>query len=91
MGWNTLYGIEVYGTDQTFASNTILGPGFYLVPDTLTNLASHTIYATNSVNGNPVYYDISANSVTLPTPIGQAILVNCAERIFFRLTSGQLI
>jgi len=50
---------------------------------------SHTIDATNTINGRPVYYYVNTTDVMVPAGAGQVILVNCSSSVLDRvITDG---
>ncbi|MCK4444887.1 MAG: right-handed parallel beta-helix repeat-containing protein, partial [Thermoplasmata archaeon] len=60
----------------TVINNTMMESGIYLDGDSINHWNTHTIDATNSVNGKPVYYLKNATGGTIPAGSGEVILGN---------------
>jgi parallel beta-helix repeat protein len=80
---NLEYAIHVYyynSTNHTITANTMSENGIKLEGD-ITQVTSHNIATTNSVNGKPVYYYKDRDGESIPSDAGQIILANCTNII----------
>ncbi|UCF09093.1 MAG: right-handed parallel beta-helix repeat-containing protein [Thermoplasmata archaeon] len=68
-----------HSPDNTFANNTFIDSAFAIQGMSSEEWDSHTIDATNTVNGRPVYYVTGQTGFTVPSDAGQIILVNCSD------------
>jgi len=79
---NSYGGIGLNGCRcNTLSQNKIIGGGISIGGGSggsqLTYFNSHSIDATNTANGRPVYYYKNQTGITVPAGAGQIILANC--------------
>jgi parallel beta-helix repeat protein len=65
-----------YSEGVTFDNNMMIGGGVVIDSDESVEWNSHTMDATNTVNGAPVYYLKNTYGGTIPLNVGQVILAN---------------
>jgi len=75
-------GIGLSGCQSnTLRQNEIVGDGISIgggsMGSQLSHFNTHTIDATNTANGKPVYYYKNQTGITVPAGAGQIILANC--------------
>lgn len=63
---------------NTVTGNTMVDDGVYVDGDNLEYWNTHTIGASNTVSGKPVYYLKDTVGGTIPAGAGQVILANCS-------------
>ena len=66
-------------SDTTITSNEMIENGIYISGDLLEHWNTHTIDASNTVNGKPVHYWKDVVGGTVPLGAGQVILANCTD------------
>ncbi len=75
---NLSYGICLWdSSSNALTGNTMVDDGIIIRGDSIVDWNTHTISASNTVNGKPVYYWKDINSGTVPTGAGQVILAHC--------------
>jgi parallel beta-helix repeat protein len=75
---NEYNGISIsYSGNTTLRDNSIIDSGIILRGDELRHWNTHTIDASNSVNGKSVYYWKNRAGGMIPSNAGQVILANC--------------
>ena len=83
IGYGENYGFRLSASEYcTLSGNTMYDDGIAFNPFSSTVLSywnSHSIDATNTVNGLPVRYLRNLTSATVPVPAGQIILANCSD------------
>lgn len=75
---NTLTGIGLYfSRTSTIVNNKMVEDGIHVSGNVLLYWNTHTIDASNTVNGKPVYFLKDTVGGTVPSGAGQVILANC--------------
>lgn len=76
---NNDYGIYLFSTSHnTIHNNLMVGNGVFIYGNSLTHWNTHTISASNIVNGKPLYYWKNVTGGSIPLGAGQVILANCS-------------
>ena len=82
ISWNRDFGILlISSSNTTVAGNMMVEDGIHISGELLEHWNSHTIDASNTVNGKPVYYWKDAVGGTVAGDAGQVILANCTDVI----------
>jgi parallel beta-helix repeat protein len=63
----------------TFKNNEMIGCGISFPEGISTYWSGHSIDGSNTVNGKPILYWEDINGKTVPSEVGQVILVNCGN------------
>jgi len=69
----------VWSSDNTLSDNSIINGGISVNGVSLSYWNTHSIDASNTVNGKPVFYLKNQNGVTVPSGAGQVIIANCTN------------
>jgi parallel beta-helix repeat protein len=78
--WNTFAGIELKGAiGNTLAGNVMIDDGILVRGNDMAAFNAHSIDASNTVNGKPIFYCKNQNGITVPPDTGQVILANCSD------------
>lgn len=86
--FNKQYGIHLsYSATNTLQMNKLSGCGIFMSGDDATNFNTHSIDATNKVNGKNVFYAKNTTAFIADAGVGQVLIANCTN---FAVT-GQII
>jgi parallel beta-helix repeat protein len=79
---SSLFGMTIHnGLNATLAGNSIIGMGLMVLGDYLWSFNTHTIDATNTVNGRPFNYFKDMSGGAIPLCEGPILLANCSNVI----------
>ena len=89
--WANAFGIRiytgVYGVE--LSNNTFYGQGIWITEDIFSQVSSHSIDNTNTINGKRIYYYKNINNLnsSVFSDAGQIFLINCS---FFNISNLDL-
>ncbi len=79
---NALYALRIhYSENANLSQNEFINNGLYVSGSMVKYWNTHQIDATNTVNGNPIFYAKNGTGLSIPEIPGQIILANCSQSI----------
>ncbi|MCK5291229.1 MAG: right-handed parallel beta-helix repeat-containing protein [Thermoplasmata archaeon] len=76
------HGISLVGSrNNVLTGNAMLENGVLILGDSLEYWNTHSIDASNIINGKPVYYWKNTTGGTIPSGAGEVVLANCTDVI----------
>ena len=77
---STTADITLWNSDSAaLRQNELTGCGVFVFGEELGHFNTHSIDATNTVNGDPIYYYKNQTGITAPAGAGQVLMANCAD------------